>query len=111
MLPMWKQRFTAGGSKMARVTDVSLGGTHSLLLTEDNRVYAFGRAEEGRLGIQFDSDSTTNNTSSSSLAATDRVLVPTEVTALREWTPQGYIIEHVYAGGTHSAALLVQNSA
>jgi Regulator of chromosome condensation (RCC1) repeat len=75
----------------------------------DNKVYAFGRAEEGRLGVQFNSDSTTD--SSSSLAATDRVLVPTEVTALREWTQQGYTIEHVYAGGMHSAALLVQHSA
>jgi alpha-tubulin suppressor-like RCC1 family protein len=83
---------------------------HILTVNADNKVYAFGRAEEGRLGLQFSSDSSTDNSSSSSLAATDRVLVPTEVTALREWTQQGYTIEHVYAGGTHSAALLVQNS-
>jgi Regulator of chromosome condensation (RCC1) repeat len=72
-------------------------------------VYAFGRAEEGRLGLQFNSDGG-NDSSSSSLALTDRVLVPTEVTALRQWIQQGYTIEHVYAGGMHSAALLVQHS-
>jgi Regulator of chromosome condensation (RCC1) repeat len=77
----------------------------------DNKVFAFGRAEEGRLGLQFNSDSTTNNSSSSSLATTDRVLVPSEVTALREWTEQGYTIAHVYAGGMHSTALLVRHSA
>jgi alpha-tubulin suppressor-like RCC1 family protein len=36
MLPMWKQHSSgsSSGTAMSRVIDVSLGGTHSLLLTE-----------------------------------------------------------------------------
>ena len=37
-----------------RATMIALGGSHSLVLTASGRVFAFGRQENGRLGVEVD---------------------------------------------------------
>eukprot|EP00611_Tribonema_gayanum_P030690 TRINITY_DN860_c0_g1_i3.p2 TRINITY_DN860_c0_g1~~TRINITY_DN860_c0_g1_i3.p2 ORF type:complete len:329 (-),score=83.73 TRINITY_DN860_c0_g1_i3:229-1215(-) len=90
-LPLWQRQ--PGQPAPARVTHLGLGGSHTLLLTEDNTVYSFGRAEEGRLGL---------SAADTKLAA----MVPAPVTALDDWKSKGYRITQLSAGGNHSAALL-----
>ncbi|KAG5179650.1 regulator of chromosome condensation 1/beta-lactamase-inhibitor protein II [Tribonema minus] len=90
-LPLWQRQ--PGQPAPARVTHLGLGGSHTLLLTEDNTVYSFGRAEEGRLGL---------SAADTKLAA----MVPAPVTALDDWKSTGYRVTQLSAGGNHSAALL-----
>lgn len=80
-----------------RVIDAALGGTHTLLLTDDGTVLGCGRAEDYRLGL-----------TPAELGSRDRVLVPTEVTALSAWSKAGWRVVSVSAGGAHSAAILVR---
>ena len=41
------------GLKEHRVTDVTMGPTHSAVVTSTGRVYTFGRNSEGQLGTGY----------------------------------------------------------
>lgn len=69
-----------------KVSDITAGGWHSVVLTTEGEVYVWGRGEYGRLGIGDRTGSTK--------------LRPTKVRGL-----EGHKVIQVTAGGTHSMAL------
>lgn len=69
------------------VMDIAAGGWHSMVLTPNGEVYAWGRGEHGRLGFGDDKSSK---------------MVPQKVQLLA-----GETIVQVSCGGTHSVALSV----
>jgi len=71
---------------LQRVTDVALGGAHSVALTESGRVYAWGSCGHGQLGhIQHEGPDATDkfgNSCESLRAASQRKVVPVPVAGL-----------------------------
>ena len=63
-----------------KITQISLGGLHSLILTEDGETYAFGYNKKGQLGLGY----------------VEEYLIPTKINSTEK-------IIKISAGGSHSA--------
>ena len=63
-----------------KITQISLGGLHSLILTEDGEAYAFGYNKKGQLGLGY----------------VEEYLIPTKINSTEK-------IIQIAAGGSHSA--------
>mmetsp|Transcript_26064 Transcript_26064/g.34209 ORF Transcript_26064/g.34209 Transcript_26064/m.34209 type:complete len:266 (-) Transcript_26064:260-1057(-) len=69
-----------------KVKQVSCGGTHTLFLTNEGRVYSCGRGDYGRLGL-------------------DNMETQVSPTLIEFFQTEGVDITHIVCGGSHSAAL------
>jgi alpha-tubulin suppressor-like RCC1 family protein len=75
------------GEANVKVVSASCGGSHSLILTSDGRVYSVGRSDDGRLGL--------------GQVVKTKIMTPTLVSSGME----GQTVQQVVAGGAHSLIL------
>ena len=83
------------------VKAVSAGGSHTLICTESDRVFAVGRLDYGRCGVEMTSQ------------PADRICIPHDITHLFHHPTEGerhlnatrHVLQ-VAAGGSHSAVLV-----
>eukprot|EP00300_Choanocystis_sp_HF-7_P023930 c25324_g1_i1.p1 GENE.c25324_g1_i1~~c25324_g1_i1.p1 ORF type:complete len:662 (+),score=114.62 c25324_g1_i1:30-2015(+) len=76
-----------------RVIEIACGENHTLILTEDRNVYAFGQSSYGRLGLDVNSDEIV------------RVNDPVQLPSLTKESLQNDPICHITAGGKSSFAI------
>ncbi|CBJ31000.1 conserved unknown protein [Ectocarpus siliculosus] len=87
-----------GGGPAVRTTDparmVALGGSHSLVMTSSGRVFGFGRQDDGRLGVEMNTEEVDSGS-----------MLPLEISDLQL---EGWRVQSISAGGVHSAAILAR---
>ncbi|CAB1099145.1 unnamed protein product [Ectocarpus sp. CCAP 1310/34] len=87
-----------GEGAAVRTTDpasmVALGGSHSLVMTSSGRVFGFGRQDDGRLGVEVNTEGVDSGS-----------MLPLEISNLQL---EGWRVQSISAGGVHSAAILAR---
>ncbi|CAM9702753.1 unnamed protein product [Ectocarpus sp. 8 AP-2014] len=73
---------------------VALGGSHSLVMTSSGRVFGFGRQDDGRLGVEVNTEEAGSGS-----------MLPLEISDLQL---EGWRVQSISAGGVHSAAILAR---